>query len=185
MTDDILLETAERMQRAVAHAREEFTSVRTGRASPSLIEKLTVEYYGADVPLQQIAGFTVPEARLLVVQPYDKQSIGAIERAIQQSSVGLNPSNDGSVIRLVFPQLTAERRKELVRVVKGMAEDAKVAVRNARRHARQALEALERDGDASADDVERAAKELEKVTQDYVAEIDAALEAKEKELLEV
>jgi len=185
MTDDILLETAERMQRAVAHAREEFTSVRTGRASPALVEKLTVEYYGAEVPLQQIAGFTVPEARLLVIQPYDKSSIGAIERAIQQSGVGLNPSNDGAVIRLVFPQLTAERRKELVKVVKGMAEDGRVAIRNSRRHARHELEALERDGEASADDVERAAKELEKVTQEYVAEIDSALEAKEKELLEV
>jgi ribosome recycling factor len=185
MIDDILLETAERMARAVAHAREEFTTVRTGRASPALVEKLTVEYYGAEVPLQQIAGFTVPEARLLVIQPYDKTSIGAIERAIQQSGVGLNPSNDGAVIRLVFPQLTAERRKELVKVVKGMAEDGRVTIRNLRRHARQSLETLDRDGDASADDVERASKELEKVTQEYVAEIDAALEAKEKELLEV
>jgi ribosome recycling factor len=183
--DDILSDTAGKMDKAVDHARAEFSGVRTGRASPALVEKLIVDYYGSEVPLQQLAGFSVPEARTLVIQPYDKGSMGAIEKAIQHSDLGLNPSNDGHVIRLTFPQLTADRRKDLVRYVKGMAEDGRVAVRNLRRAARHDLEALEKEGDMSADELERAEKELDKLTAAKIADIDAALDHKEQELLEV
>jgi ribosome recycling factor len=185
VTDDILADTADKMSKAVEHARAEFSSIRTGRASPALVEKLIVDYYGSEVPLQQLAGFNVPEARTLVIQPYDKGAMGAIEKAIQNSDLGLMPSNDGNVVRLTFPQLTAERRKDLVKVVKGMAEDGRIAVRNLRRAGRQELEALEKEGDMSADDLERAEKELDKITATHVAGIDAAVEAKEHELLEV
>jgi ribosome recycling factor len=189
MSDDdmigmVLEDARERMAKAVAHARSEFTGVRTGRAAPALVEKLPVDYYGTEVPLQQIAGFTVPEARLLVISPYDKAAMGAIEKAIQQSNLGLSPSNDGQVIRLNFPPLTEERRKELVRVVKGMAEEGRVAIRHARRSARHDLEALEKDGDISVDDLNWAEKELDKLTHQQEAEVDKALEHKEQELLE-
>jgi ribosome recycling factor len=185
MIDDVLLETAEKMGKAVSHTQGEFSGVRTGRATPALVEKLKVEYYGTDVPLQQLAGFNVPEARLLVIQPYDKNAIKAIEKALQHSDLGINPSNDGQVIRLVFPQLTQERRKELVKVVRHKAEEGRVAVRNLRRAARHELEGLEHGGDISSDELERAERELEKVTHDYVAEIDRMLQHKEQELLEV
>ena len=185
MTDDVLLETIEKMDKAVAHTQAEFATVRTGRATPALLEKLKVDYYGTEVPLQQLAGFNVPEARLLVVQPYDKGAMKAIEKAIQHSDLGINPSNDGQVIRLVWPQLTEERRKELVKVVKHKAEEGRVAVRNLRRAARHELEALERDGEVSSDELDRAEKELEKVTHDHVAEIDRMVQHKEHELLEV
>ena len=190
MTDDSLIgmalaESREKMDKAVAHARAEFASVRTGRASPALVEKLKVDYYGTEVPLQQLAGFNVPEARLLVVTPYDKGAMKNIERAIQHSDLGINPSNDGQVIRLAFPPLTEERRRELVKVVKHKAEEARVAIRNVRRSARHELEALEKDGDISVDELERAEKELEKVAHDHVAEIDRILHHKEQELLEV
>ena len=183
--DDILLETVEKMGKAVSHTSVEFAGIRTGRATPALIEKLKIEYYGSEVPLQQLAGFSVPEARLLVVAPYDKNSMRAIERAIQNSDLGITPSNDGQVIRLVFPQLTSERRKELVKVVRHKAEDGRVAIRNLRRTARHELEALERDGDISSDELDRAEKELEKLTHDQVSEIDRMLARKEQELLEV
>ena len=191
MTDDdslvgaVLALSREKMAKAVAHARSEFAGVRTGRASPALVEKLKVDYYGTEVPLQQLAGFSVPEARLLVITPYDKSSIKAIEKAIQQSDLGINPSNDGQVIRLSFPPLTAERRKDLVRVVKHKAEEARVAVRNLRRAARHELEVFEKDGDISVDEMERAEKDLEKIAHDHVAEIDRVLQQKEQELLEV
>ncbi|MCC5950847.1 MAG: ribosome recycling factor [Acidimicrobiia bacterium] len=180
----ILEEASEKMDRAVAHARTDFASIRTGRASPALVEKLPVEYYGSEVPLQQLAGFNVPEARQLLINPYDKGAMGAIEKALQQSDLGLNPSNDGVSIRLSFPPLTTERRRDLVRVVKQMAEDNRVSIRNARRTARQELEKLEKDGDLSADDVARAQKELDRLTQQHEAGIDEAFAAKEKELLE-
>src|SRR5205809_4461551 len=173
------------MTKAVTHTQSEFASVRTGRATPALVEKLKVDYYGTDVPLQQLAGFNVPEARLLVIQPYDKNSMKAIEKSIQNSDLGINPSNDGQVIRLTFPQLTEERRRELVKVVKHKAEEGRVAVRNLRRSARHELEALERDGEVSSDELDRAEKELEKVTHDHVAEIDRMVQHKEHELLEV
>lgn len=185
MIEDILSDITDRMAKAVSHTQSEFASVRTGRATPALIEKLKVDYYGSEVPLQQLAGFTVPEARLLVVTPYDRNAIKAVERAIQHSDLGITPSNDGTVIRLVFPQLTSERRKELVKVVRHKAEEGRVAVRNLRRSARHDLEALEREGEISSDELDRAEKELEKLTHEYVAEIDRILARKEQELLEV
>jgi ribosome recycling factor len=181
---DVLSETKEKMGKAVEHAKSEFGSVRTGRATPALVEKLPVDYYGTEVPLQQLAGFTVPEARTLVVAPYDRNAVGAVEKAIRNSDLGVNPSSDGTVVRLVFPPLTAERRKDFVKVVKHMAEEGRVAVRNLRRSARHHLEALEREGDVSADEVDRAAKELDRLTASAVADIDSALEHKERELLE-
>src|SRR4051795_9385741 len=151
MLDLVMSEHDDKMAKAVEHAKAEFSNVRTGRASSSLVEKLPVEYYGSQVPLQQLASFSVPEARLLVVRPFDKGSMGAIEKAIQNSDLGLNPSNDGQVIRLSFPPLTAERRKELVKVVKGMAEDGRVPLRTLRRPARLDLEGFDKDGDLSHD----------------------------------
>jgi ribosome recycling factor len=183
--DDVLAEAADKMGKAVAHTQSEFAGIRTGRATPALVEKLKVDYYGSEVPLQQLAGFSVPEARVLVISPYDKGSLRAIERAIQNSDLSINPSNDGQVIRLVFPQLTQERRKELVKVVRHKAEEGRIASRNVRREARRELEHREKDGDMSADDLDRAEKELEKLTHEYVAEIDRMLARKEQELLEV
>ena len=183
--EDVLLETADKMAKAVSHTQSDFGSVRTGRATPALVEKLKVDYYGAEVQLQQLAGFNVPEPRVLVVAPYDKSSMKAIEKAIQNSDLGITPSNDGQVIRLVFPQLTTDRRKELVKVVKHKAEDGRVAIRNLRRAGRHELEAFEKDGDISVDELDRAEKELEKLTHEYVAEIDRMLGRKEQELLEV
>ena len=190
MDDDSLIgavfsEAKDKMAKAVGHLQQEFVAIRTGRATPALIEHLKVDYYGSEVPLQQIAGFNVPEPRLLVVTPYDKNALKNIEKAIQNSDVGVNPSNDGTVIRLAFPTLTEERRKDFVKVAKHKAEEARVAVRNVRRHARHDLEALEKDGDITTDELERAEKEFEKVTHDYVAEIDRMLHHKEQELLEV
>ena len=183
--DDVLAETKDRMAKAVSHLQGEFGSIRTGRASPVFVEKLRVDYYGSEVPLQQLAGFSVPEPRLLVISPYDKNSIKAIEKAIQASDLGITPNNDGAVIRLAFPQLTAERRKELVKVVKHRAEEARVAVRNLRRTARHDLEAFQKEGELSEDDLDRAEKELEKLTHEYVAEIDSMAAHKEQEMLEV
>jgi ribosome recycling factor len=183
--DAVLEDCRDKMAKAVGHTQAEFATVRTGRAAPALVEKLRVDYYGTEVPLQQLAGIQVPEARLMVITPYDKGSLKAIEKAIQHSDLGINPSNDGVLIRLVFPQLTEERRKELVKVVHHKAEDGRVAVRNVRRAIRKDLEALEKDGDISSDDLDRAEKDLEKVTQQYVAEIDRMLHHKEEELLVV
>ncbi|MFM8895270.1 MAG: ribosome recycling factor [Actinomycetales bacterium] len=184
MADLILEDATERMKKAVAHARGDFASIRTGRAAPALVEKISVDYYGSEVPLQQIAGFNVPEARQLLITPYDKGAIGAIEKALQQSDLGLNPSNDGVSIRLTFPPLTQERRKELVKVVKQMAEEGKIALRNHRRHGRQELEALAKDGDLSKDELERAEKELDRIIHGHEAEISESLAAQERELLE-
>ncbi len=185
MIDDVLLETTEKMAKAVSHTAADFSTVRTGRATPALVEKIKVEYYGAEVPLQQLAGFNVPEPRVLVVAPYDKSSMKAIEKALMHSDLGITPSNDGQVIRLVFPQLTTDRRKDLVRVVKHKAEEGRIAVRNLRRAARHDLEAFEKDGEISVDELDRAEKDLEKLTHEYVAEIDKMLGRKEQELLEV
>ena len=185
LLDLVLSEHDDKMQKAVDHAKAEFSSVRTGRASSSLIEKLPVEYYDSQVPLQQLASFSVPEARMLVVNPFDKSSMPTIEKAIRNSDLGLNPSNDGVVIRLVFPQLTEERRRELVKRVKHQSEEGKVAIRNLRRAARHEFDALVKDGDATEDELVRAEKELDKLTHAHEAEIDAALDHKERELLEV
>ena len=185
LVEVICSDTEERMGKAVEHTLGEFGSIRTGRATPALVEKLRVDYYGAEVPLQQLAGFSVPEARLLVIQPFDKGSIGAIERAIQVSDLGMNPSNDGVVIRLAFPPLTEERRRDLVRVVRHMAEEGKVAIRNLRRSARHDLESLEKDKEISSDQLHRVEERLDDVTQRYVADVDRAVKQKEAELLEV
>lgn len=189
MNDDLvqaaLEECRERMQRAVDHARTDFAGVRTGRASPALIDKLRVDYYGSEVPLQQLAGFSVPEPRVLVVSPYDKGAMKAIEKAISSSDLGINPSNDGNVIRLVFPELTQERRKEFVKVVRHRAEEGRVAVRSVRRTSRHELDGLEKEGEISSDELERAEKELDKLTHEHVAEVDRLLASKEKELLEI
>ena len=191
MSDDgeligaVIEDAREKMQKALEHLQSEFGSVRTGRATPALVERLKIDYYGSETPLQQLAGFQVPEARLLVISPYDKGSIKAIEKAIQNSDLGIQPSSDGSVIRLAFPPLTEERRKDLVKVVKHKAEEARIAVRNVRRGARHDLDALEKDGDISSDELERAEKEMEKVTHEFVTEVDKMLQHKEQELLEV
>lgn len=185
MTQLVMDECRDKMRKAVAHLQEEFAGIRTGRATPTLVEKLRVDYYGADTPLQQLAGFSVPEPRVLVVSPYDKGAVKAIEKAIQGSDLGINPSNDGQILRLVFPPLTEDRRKELVKVVKHRAEEARVAVRNVRRQARHDLEALESGGDLSRDELDRVEKDLEKVTHEVVAEIDKMCQHKEQELLEV
>jgi ribosome recycling factor len=185
LLDLVLSEHDDKMQKAVEHAKAEFSSVRTGRASSSLVEKLSVDYYDSQVPLQQLASFSVPEARMLVISPFDKTSMPAIEKAIRNSDLGLNPSNDGERIRLVFPQLTEERRRELVKRVKHQGEEGKIAIRNLRRAARHEFDALVKDGDATEDELVRAEKELDKVTKAHEAEIEAALEHKERELLEV
>jgi ribosome recycling factor len=175
----------ERMRKAVGHLQEEFGGIRTGRASPAQVEKIMVDYYGSQTPLQQLAGFSVPEPRTLLVQPYDKGSMKAIEKAIQQSDLGINPGNDGQVIRLVFPQLTEERRKDFIKIAHRKAEDARISIRSVRRHAKDELDRLAKDGEVGEDDVTRAEKELEKVTQKNVASIDELLKHKEAELLEV
>lgn len=185
MNEPAVTEAAEKMHKAVVHLQDEFAGIRTGRATPALVEKIKVDYYGSEVPLQQLAGFSVPEPRVLVVSPYDKGALGAIEKAIQSSDLGVNPSNDGNVIRLSFPELTEERRKEMVKIVRARAEEGRVAVRNIRRHVRHDLEALEKAGEMSRDDLERVEKDLEKVTHEVVEEIDRLLEHKERELLEV
>jgi len=183
--DDVLAECKDKMAKAVSHLQGEFGSIRTGRASPVFVEKLRVDYYGSEVPLQQLAGFSVPEPRLLVISPYDKNAIKAIEKAIQASDLGITPNNDGAVIRLAFPQLTAERRKEMVKIVKHRAEEARVAVRNLRRTARHDLEAFQKEGELSEDDLDRAEKDLEKLTHEFVTEIDTLATHKEQEMLEV
>ena len=190
MSDDLLIEAAleetrEKMHRAVEHTKTEFSTVRTGRASSAIVERVRVEYFGSEVPLQQLAGFNVPDARTLVINPYDKGSIKAIEKAIQLSDLGVNPSNDGVIIRIAFPQLNEERRRDLIKVVHQRAEDGRIAVRNVRRQTRHELEALERDGDISSDDLDRAEKQLEAITHEFVAEVDRLVSHKEQELLEV
>lgn len=184
LLDAVREDAEERMAKAVAHARGEFAAVRTGRAAPALVEKVPVEYYGSTVPLQQLASFSVPEARMLVISPFDKGSMAAIERAIMDANLGLNPSNDGVSIRLAFPPLTEERRKEFVRLVKNKAEEGRTAVRGARRDARKDLEALEKDGEITSDDLHRAEADLDRLTKTFESQIDEALDAKTVELLE-
>jgi ribosome recycling factor len=185
VTEETLLETIEKMEKAVEHVQSLFSTVRTGRAAPALVEKLHVDYYGSSVPLQQLAAIHVPEARQLVVKPHDRNSLGAIEKAIRESDLGVSPTNDGIVVRINFPPLTEERRRDFVKVVKHMAEDGRVAVRGLRRDARKAMESAEKVGVISADQLERAEKELEKITHEHVDHIDDALGRKEHELLEV
>ena len=181
MIKDELDQAELKMDQAVEHTAGEFGTVRTGRANPGLLKRVTVAYYGTPTPLQQLAGGSVPEPRLLVVQPYDKTAIQAIERAIQEADLGLNPSNDGNLIRLAFPVLTEERRNELIKVVRHIAEEGRIAVRNVRRHAKDNIEALE----VSEDDIHRAEKELQDLTDQHTDRIDELLKHKEAELLEV
>jgi ribosome recycling factor len=181
MINSDLADANTKMDQAVEHTVHEFSGVRTGRANSGLLSRVMVDYYGTKTPLQQLASFTVPEARMLIVQPYDKGAIAAIERGIQEADLGLNPSNDGNIIRLAFPQLTEERRRELIKVVRGLAEEGRVAIRNVRRHSKDAIEAE----DVSEDDIRRAEKELQELTDKHTATIDAALHRKEEELLEV
>jgi len=180
----VIDECQDKMLKAIEHLKVEFGGIRTGRATSSLVDKLRVDYYGTEVPLQQLASFSVPEPRVLVISPYDKGAIKGIERAIQSSDVGITPNNDGVVIRLVFPELTGERRRDLVKLVKHRAEEARVAVRNIRRQARHDLEGLAKDGDLSDDDLKRAEDTLERHTKGVVADVEAVLAKKEHELLE-
>ncbi len=183
--DDSLKDAEHKMEQALAHLRDDLSSVRTGRASSAVLTRITVEYYGAPVPLNQLASVNVPEPRMLVIQPFDKNSIGQIEKAIQQSDLGITPSNDGQVIRLAFPPLTEERRKELVKQVHHRAEEGRVAVRNVRRHVKDDMEKLEREHLISEDELARGEKELQRLTDRHVADIDETQRHKESELMEV
>jgi ribosome recycling factor len=183
--NDLLAEARGHMEKSVDATRHKFGSVRTGRASPALLDRIVVDYYGAATPLNQLAGIHAPEPRLLSVEPYDKSSIKAIERAIMESDIGLTPNNDGRLIRLQIPELTEERRKELVKVVRNLAEEGRVAVRNIRREAMHDLRELRDAGEAGADDEHRAEEQLQKLTDEKTGEIDQVLKAKEEEILEV
>jgi ribosome recycling factor len=183
--DSALKDAAEKMQKAVAHLKEDLGGIRTGRATPALLNRVAVEYYGAPVPLQQLASMSVPEPRTLTVQPFDKTAIGAIEKAILASDLGITPSNDGNVIRLSFPLLTEERRRQLVKQVHARAEDGRVAVRNVRRHHKDEVEKLEKSHEISEDELKRAERDLQRHTDQFVAEIDEIQHHKEQELMEV
>jgi len=183
--DETLFEAEEKMEKAIGVARDELGGIRTGRATPNAFARLIVDYYGAPTPIPQLASVNIPEARMAVIKPYDASQLGAIEKAIRDSDLGVNPTNDGNVIRVLFPQLTEERRKELIKVARHKAEEGRVAVRNIRRHAKDHLDRLAKDGEAGEDDVARAEKELEKITQGYVEQVADALRHKESELLEV
>lgn len=185
MIDETLLEAEEKMEKAVSVGKEDFSSIRTGRAHPSLFNKIVVDYYGAPTPVSQLASFHVADARMITVQPYDKGSLAAIERAIRDSDLGVNPTNDGNIIRVVLPTLTEERRREYIKLAREKAEGAKVSIRSVRRHAKETLDKLARDGEAGEDEVNRAEKQLESVTKTYVEQIDELLKHKEAELLEV
>jgi ribosome recycling factor len=185
MIEDLLQDARERMAKSVESTRHEFGSVRTGRASPALVDRVYVDYYGASTPLNQLATINAPEARLLSIQPYDKASIKAIEKAILESDIGLTPNNDGNVIRLSIPELTEERRKQLVKVVRNIAEEGRVGIRNVRRDVMQDLRELRDAGETGADDEHRAEGELQKLTDETVRELDALLKHKEEEILEV
>ena len=185
MINDTLKDADQKMAKAVEVTREEFAAIRAGRANPSMFSKLTTDYYGTQTPIQQLAGFTAPEARVILVQPYDMGALPAIEKAIRDSDLGVNPSNDGKLIRVVLPELTEERRKEYIKVAKTKAEDGRIAVRNIRRNAKQALEKLEKDGDVGKDDVTGAEKRLDGTTKKHTEQIDDMLKHKESELLEV
>ncbi len=185
MIDQILAEAEAKMDKAIDVAREDFSSIRTGRANPAMFNKIVVEYYGTPTPLQQLASFQSPEARLIIVSPFDKGVVAQIEKAIRDSDLGVNPSTDGQVIRVPLPQLTEERRKEYIKQAKGKAEDSKISLRNIRRHAKDGLDKLQKDGDAGEDDIRRAEKHLDELTNKHAATIDDILKHKEAELLEV
>jgi ribosome recycling factor len=183
--DETLLEAEEKMEKAVAVAKEEFAAIRTGRAHPAMFAKITAEYYGTQTPVNQLASFHIPEPRMVVIQPFDKSSLGAIEKAIRNSDLGVNPANDGTIIRVVFPELSEERRREYIKIAHRKAEDSKVSIRNIRRHAKDSLDKMVKAGDAGEDEVRRAERELDDLTHTYVGQVDELLKHKEAELLEV
>ncbi|HEU5416193.1 MAG TPA: ribosome recycling factor [Streptosporangiaceae bacterium] len=185
MIDDTLLEAEEKMDKALSVAKEDFSGIRTGRAHPSMFNKITAEYYGTQTPVNQLASFHMPEPRMVVVQPFDKSSMTAIEKAIRSSDLGVNPTNDGVIIRVVFPELSEERRKEFIKVARHKAEDSRVSMRNIRRHAKDTIDKLVKNGDAGEDDGRRAERDLDELTHGYVAQVDELLKHKEAELLEV
>jgi ribosome recycling factor len=183
--DETLLEAEEKMEKAVEVAKDDFAAIRTGRANPAMFSKIVVDYYGSPTPLQQLASFQMPEARTVIITPYDRSSMPNIEKAVRDSDLGVNPSNDGTIIRVVLPQLTQERRRDYIKLAKTKAEDARVSVRNIRRRAKEELDRIAKDGEAGEDEVGRAEKELEQVTKRHVDVIDDLLRHKETELLEV
>lgn len=185
MIDELISDAQERMQGVIGATKREFAAVRTGRANPALLERITVEYYGTPTPISQVASINVPEARLFVIQPWDKSVLKEIEKAILQSELGLTPNSDGEVIRIQVPQLTEERRRDLVRIVRKEAEDGRVAVRNIRRQVNDDLKDLQKEGEISEDDLRRAQARVQEITDQFVAEIDQLLDAKEKEIMEV
>jgi ribosome recycling factor len=183
--DDTLLEAEEKMEKAVAVAKEDFAAIRTGRAHPAMFAKITAEYYGTQTPVNQLASFHIPEPRMVVVQPFDKSSVAAIEKAIRNSDLGVNPASDGTILRVVFPELSEERRKEYIKVARHKAEEGRVSIRNVRRHAKDSLGKLVKTGDAGEDEAHRAERELDELTHTYVSQVDELLKHKEAELLEV
>jgi ribosome recycling factor len=183
--DDTLLEAEEKMEKAVVVAKEEFGGIRTGRAHPAMFSKITAEYYGTLAPLNQLASFHMPEPRMVVIQPFDKSSMAAIEKAIRNSDLGVNPSNDGAIIRVNFPELSEERRREFIKVARHKAEDSRISIRNIRRHAKDSLDKLVKGGEAGEDDGRRAERELDDLTHTYTTQVDELLKRKEAELLEV
>ncbi|MFT3862748.1 MAG: ribosome recycling factor [Solirubrobacterales bacterium] len=185
ITDELLADAKERMAKSVEASRGELATVRTGRASPHLLDRIVVDYYGAQTPLKQLANVAAGDARLLTVTPFDKSAVGAIEKAILESDVGLTPSNDGNIIRLAIPEMTEERRREMVKVVNGVAEEGRVSVRNVRRDVMSDLRELKTEGEVGEDDERRAETSLQKQTDEAIAEIDALLKGKEAEILEV
>ena len=185
MIEETLFEAEEKMERAVEHAKEEFAAIRTGRASAAMFSKIHIDYYGSPTPVPQVASIGVPEPRMVIVKPYDNSQLGAIERAIRDSDLGVNPNNEGTQLRIHLPQMTEERRREMIKVARHKAEEGRVAIRNVRRKAKEQLDRLVKDGEAGEDDGRRAEKELEDVTHRYVATVDELVKHKEAELLEV
>ena len=184
MIDDTLLDAEERMERAVEHAKEEFAAIRTGRASAAMFGKIVIDYYGTPTPVPQMASIGIPEPRMVIIKPYDASQLAAMERAIRDSDLGVNPNNEGTQLRIILPQMTEERRREMVKVARHKGEEAKVAIRNVRRKAKEELDRIVRDGEAGEDDGRRAEKELEDITHRYVAHVDEILKHKDSELLE-
>jgi ribosome recycling factor len=183
--DDTLLEAEEKMERAVEHAKEDFASIRTGRATPAMFAKVIIDYYGTPTPLPQMASIAVPEPRMAIIKPYDNGQINAMEKALRDSDLGVNPNNEGNQLRINLPQMTEERRREMIKVARSKGEDAKVAVRNVRRKAKEELDRIVKDGEAGEDEGRRAEKELEELTHKFVAHLDEIIKHKEAELLEV
>ena len=185
MIDDTLLEAEEKMERAVEHAKEDFATIRTGRATPAMFAKVIIDYYGTPTPLPQMASIAIPEPRMAIIKPYDAGQMHAMEKALRDSDLGVNPNNEGTQIRINLPQMTEERRREMVKVARSKGEDAKIAVRNVRRKAKEELDRIVKDGEAGEDEGRRAEKELDEITHKYVAHLDEIIKHKEAELLEV